>query len=96
MKKIRVANNVKMVGERNFTGKDKLIDYYVVVPEKAERIYAFSKIYTDHTFGLCKSGIRINDLVGVRSRDTGIMRLVNYTKLIIPYLTEQYNIPVAA
>lgn len=96
MKKIKDANSVRIIGVKNFEGEDKLIDYYVTSPERQEKIYAFSKIYTNHSYELCKSGIRVNDLVCVRSRDTGVMRLVNYARLIIPYLTEQYEIPTAA
>ena len=94
MKSVKMERNVKVVGEKNLKGEEKLIDYYIVT-EAQERIYAFSKVYTHHTYNLCKSGIRVNDLMTTRSRDTSVMRLVKYTKVIIPYLAEEYNLAVA-
>ena len=93
MKRIRLANNVKIVGIKNFTGEHKLVDYYLVLPNV--RIYAFSKRYTHHSYDMCKAGISVNDLMVTKSRDTGVMRLVNYTNLIMPYLTEYYDLPCA-
>lgn len=94
MKRVRVDNKVKLVAKKNFAGEDKLIDYYIQL-DNNERIYAFSKAYTNNSYDLCKSGIRINDLTKRRSHDTGIMRLVNYTKFILPYLAEEYELTLA-
>ena len=69
-----VKTNVLVVGVKNFKGKDKNIDYFLQMPD-GEQIYAFSIIYTDHTYDMCKGGIRINDLLTKRSHDYGIMRL---------------------
>lgn len=96
MKNIRVAENIKLVGIKNFAGKDKLIDYYVEIPGQAEKTYAFSRYYSDSTYSLCKAGIRLNELTGVRTRNTAIMALVKYTKFILPYLVDEYELPVAA
>lgn len=95
MKKIILENHVKIKGIRNFTGKEKLIDYYLELPGK-EDVYAFSKAYTKNTYEMCKSGIRVNELSVKRSRDKGIMRLVNYLNVILPYLSEYYELEVAA
>ena len=94
MKKIRVAEHVKMIGIKNFKGDEKLIDYYVLVPG-CEKMYAFSKVYTHNTYDMCKSGVRINELLTKKSRDAGVMRLVKYRHVIMPYLTEYYDLPVA-
>lgn len=94
MKKIRVAEQVKMVGIKNFKGEEKLIDYYVVVPGQ-EKMYAFSKVYTNNTYDMCKSGVRVNELLTKKTRDAGVMRLVKYLRVIMPYLTEYYDLPVA-
>ena len=96
MRMLKVSDNIKLVGIKNFTGRDKLVDYYVIIPARQEKVYAFSKIYTDNSYNMCKCGKRINDLLTVRSRDTGIMRLVKYTRHIMPYLIEEHRIPVAA
>lgn len=94
MKRVRVADDVRIVGVKNFSGRDKFVDYYLQVPNQAN-IYAFSKTYTNHSYDLCKSGIRVNDLISRRTRDTGVMRVVKYTNLILPYLAEEYNLPLA-
>ena len=94
MKKVRLDNSVKLMGMKNFSGVEKLIDYYLLTGNE-KKIYAFSKVYTHNTYDMCKSGIRVNELMSKRSRDTGIMRLVNYTKLVIPYLAEEYALPLA-
>ena len=93
MKKVRLANNVKLLGIKNFKGKEKLVDYYIIFPN--EQIYAFSKRYTHQSYRICKSGIIVNDLMATKSRDTGIMTLVKYTNLMMPYLKEYYDLPCA-
>ena len=47
-------------------------------------------------YNLCKSGILVNDLASRRSRDTGVMRLVNQVNRMLPYLAEIYDLPLAA
>ncbi len=86
-----VKTNVLIVGVKNFKGKDKNIDYFLLMPD-GERIYAFSILYTDHTYAMCKGGIRINDLLTQRTRDSGVMRLVKRMKFMLPYLKEEYNV----
>ena len=93
MKKIILEEQVKIRGIKNFKGRDKLIDYYIVIPGRHD-IYAFSKAYTQNTYNMCKSGIRVNELSVKRSRDRGIMRLTNYLNIMLPYLSEYYELPV--
>ena len=95
MKKVILEEQVKIKAVKNFSGKDKLIDYYIEQPGQ-ENIYAFSKVFTQNTYDMCKAGIRVNELSVKRSRDRGVMRLVNYLNVILPYLCEFYEIPVAA
>lgn len=95
MKKIILEEQVKIKGVKNYRGKDKLIDYYIEIPGKS-KLYAFSKVYTQHTYDMCKSGIRVNELSVKRSRDRGVMRLVNYLNVMLPYLSENYELPVIA
>lgn len=94
MKKIRLNNKVKIIGLKNFGGKEKMIDFYIINGSD-ERLYAFSKGYTNNTYNMCKSGIMVNDLISRRSRDTGVMRLVKYTKLVLPSLAEEYQLKVS-
>ncbi|MBP5593965.1 MAG: hypothetical protein J6Y02_01190 [Pseudobutyrivibrio sp.] len=91
MGKVRLANNVKLQGVKNFAGKDKMIDYYLMLPN--EKIYAFSKKYTDGAYDICKNGILVNELMTKKSRNTGVMKLVKYTNVIMPYFAEYYDLP---
>ena len=70
------------------------MNYYLRLPD-GKRGYAFSRDYTEHTYELCKSGIRIGDLLSTRSRDRGIMLLVKYTLYMMPYLQEYYGLEAA-
>ncbi len=94
MKNIKLGKNVKVVAQKNFNGEKKMIDYYLVT-ESHEKIYAFTRKYANGTYELCKAGIRVNDLLTFRSRDNGVMRLVKYAKVIMPYLAEEYNLKIA-
>ncbi len=94
MKKVIVKDYLQLIGIRNFKGEDKMIDYYIIWPGK-ERIYAFSKKYFQNAYDLCKSGIRLNDLSTRRTRDKGIMNLVSYLNIMLPYLCDYYELPVA-
>lgn len=95
MKKIILEEQVKILGVKNFEGKEKLIDFYIEQPGKA-RIYAFSKVFTQNSYDLCRSGVRVNELSCKRARDKGVMRLVNYLNVMLPYLTEYYELPEMA
>lgn len=95
MRKVILEGQVRLTGVKNFTGKDKLIDYYIEQPGQ-DRIYAFSKTFTQNTYDMCKSGIRVNELSTKRSRDRGVMRLVNYLNVVLPYLSDYYELPVVA
>ena len=88
---VMVKTNVWVVAVKNFKGKDKLLDYYLVLPD-GERIWAFSRKYTDNTYRMCKGGMRLNDLLTTRKDDTGIMALVKRMKFMLPYLKEEYSV----
>ena len=86
-----VKTNVLVIAIKNFRGKEKLIDYYLVLPD-GEKIYAFSRRYTDNTYKMCKGGVRLNDLLTKKSHDTAIMYLVKRMKFMLPYLKEEYQV----
>ena len=90
MKMTKTVSNYLVVGEKNFSGKDKVVDYYLIAGD--EKIYAFSRIYTHHSYEMCKSGIRVSDLLTKRSRDTGVMRVVKMANRMIPYLIEYHEL----
>ena len=95
MKKVIVKDYVQLIGIKNFKGEDKMIDYYIICPGM-ERVYAFSKKYIQNAYDLCKSGIRINDLSTRKTRDRGVMILVDYLNMMLPYLCDYYELPVVA
>lgn len=95
MRRVYLDNNMTLIGVKNFKGNGMSVDYYLVTKDN-ERLYAFTNIYTRNSYNLCKSGIRVNDLVGKRTRDTGVMRLVKLTNRMLPYLSELYELPLAA
>lgn len=47
---------------KKVSGKSILIDYYIEIPNE-DSIYAFSKRYTNTTYDMCKSGVRVNKLI---------------------------------
>ncbi len=87
-------SNMKPVGRKNFKGEKKKIDYYIVTASN-NRLYAFSYGYTANAYDMCKAGIRVNELASKCSRDMGIMKLVNYYNLMVPYLAEEYELKLA-
>lgn len=94
MKNVRVANSIIIKGYKNFKGEKKLIDFYLF-SRNNEKLYAFSKPYTVGCYNLCKSGICVNELMSKRTRDVGMMNFVRYTKFIMPYLAEIYELKAA-
>lgn len=86
-----VKTNVLVLAVKNFKGEKKLTDYYLILPD-GEKVYAFSKTYTDNTYNLCKGGMRLNALLGKRTHDTGVMSLVKRMKFMLPYLKEEYEV----
>ena len=95
MRHITLKENVLLEGK--FTEKNGkwMIDYYIVVPNQ-KKVFAFRRNYTKGTYKLCQSGIRINELTTLRSRDKAIMNLVKYINKVLPFLVEYYGIPVVA
>lgn len=93
MKHVRLEGNVCLVGikERGESGNRKVS--YFLRTDNNKMLYAFSRNYSRHTYDLCKAGIRVNDLVSRRTRDTAVMNLVDYTNLMLPYLAEIYGLP---
>ncbi len=87
-------SNMKLIGRKNFRGEKKQIDYFILTSGN-DKLYAFSYRYTTKAYELCKSGIRVNELASKRSRDMGIMNLVSYYKLMVPYLAEEYELKLA-
>lgn len=73
--------------------EERMVDYYIEQPG-TKRIYAFTIPFSKNSYDYCKSGARINEVLTKRSKDRGIMRLVNRTKIMVPYLAEYYDLQV--
>ena len=93
MRKIRVHNNIFIVAKRS--PKCKKLDYYMQMPDKTE-CYMFTRNYSTVCYDICKAGIPINKILGERSRNEAVMRLVNYLNLTMPYFAEVFNLKKAA
>lgn len=85
---------MKVIGKKNFKGDKKLIDFYLITAGN-EMIYAFTRNYTFGTYELCKAGIRANELAAKKSKDTSVMKLVNYYRIMVPYLADEYELKLA-
>lgn len=93
LKHVRLIGNVRLVGVRvEKSGEKRRVCYYLKT-DNNDFLYAFSRNYSRHTYDLCKSGIRVNDLIRRRTRDTAVMNLVDYMNLMLPYLAEIYDLP---
>ena len=86
-----IKTHVLALAAKNFRGEKKLTDYYLVLPD-GERIYEFSKTYTDNTYNMCKGGKRLNDLLCKKTSDSGIMSLVKRMKFMLPYFKEEFDV----
>lgn len=95
MKKINVIQKVKLQGVVSFdTNGKRWIDLYILMPN-GERVYGFRKSYSTRVFELCKNGIPVNDLIQIKTKTKSIMRLVDHTKVMMPYFMDYYNLPKA-
>ena len=83
---MNIDNKTKLIARKN--ARDEM-NYYIRTASN-EEIYAFTKPYSLKTWELCKSGIRLNELM--RKSHEAIMLLVKYTRYIMPYLCEEYGL----
>ena len=93
MKHVHLKENISLIGEKIVMDGEWFIDYYIVVSEQ-ERLFAFQRKYSARTYNLCKSGIRINKLSLIKNRNKGVMNLVNYVNIMLPYFQEYYDLPL--
>jgi len=92
MKKVNVKEQVWIIGEKGFDKDDRrIITYYLETPDR-ERMYAFKQSYSHSTYDLCKTGIRVNALVCMKTSNPVVMKLVDRTKKMMPYLAEYYEL----
>lgn len=95
MKKIRIAENVIMVGVINDDNGKWTISYYFDIPRRG-KIYVFTGPYKEIRYNLVKDGIRVNELLAIKTKSDPVMKLVEQTRRFIPYMVKEYGIPVAA
>lgn len=89
--KQKIDNQTKLIATKSSRNE---IDYYIIT-SKNKRLYAFTRPYSMKTWDLCKSGIRINELMYKKINHEGVMLLVKYVKYIMPYLSEEYGLVAA-
>lgn len=95
MKHIHLKENMSLIGEKVVRKGERFIDYYIVISEQ-EKIFAFQRKYSSKTYDLCKSGIRINKLTILKTRDRGVMNLVDYVNIMLPFFAEYYELPLVS
>ena len=91
MKRITMKNQTKLIATKDDRNQ---INFYILT-SKNEQLYAFTRPFSQKIWDLCKSGIRVNELMTKKSNHVGVMLLVKYTNYIMPYLCEEYNLEVA-
>lgn len=91
MKRIKIKNQTKLIATKD--GRNQ-INFYILTP-KNNKLYAFTRPFSQKIWDLCKSGIRVNELLATKSSHEGVMLLVKYTNYIMPYLCEEYDLEVA-
>ncbi len=93
MKQRHLENSVMIVVRMNIKGKKKTIDFFLVDRQHNE-YYAFSKPYSYSIYERCKKLSSVNSLVSYRCKNKGIMILVKYTRIMVPYLADYYDLPL--
>ncbi len=83
-----ISNRIKVVGINKMTGRQEVVDYYLV-SSNGKKEYAFTRKYTRKTYDLVKGGISVKRLLQVRTKDRATMKLVNYLSLMMPYFMEE-------
>ena len=92
MKKVNVRNQVWLVGEKDYDRDNKRIINYYIETADHKHMYAFRQSYTGTVYNMCKNGIRINELLTIKSHNAAVMRLVGRTKKMMPYLADYYEL----
>lgn len=82
--------NIKIMATVNEKNGKKNLDYYVVKPDGSKE-YLVTRPYIRKCYDMCKSGIRYNDLMKIRSRNKGEMLLVECMKRMNDYIRYEYD-----
>lgn len=91
MRLIKMDKQVKLIATKGIQDK---INFYILTA-KNEKLYAFTRPYSDKIWALCRSGIAVNDLMRKKTRHKGVMLLAKYARYIMPYLCEEYGLAAA-
>lgn len=90
MKKYQQYNDLRLRGIKKDSSRPRVITYLLC--NRKDSVYAFSRDFTKSTWDLVKSGIRVDTLLGYKTRDASIMNLVKCSKRLIPYLVDFYEL----
>lgn len=89
MKKVRLNNNIFIVAKKS--KQDRKLDYYILMPDNKE-FYLFTRNFSKVCYDICKSGTPVNRILGERTRNPAVMRLVNYLNFTMPYFVETLDL----
>lgn len=90
MKNLKIDNRTRLIGVRK-DGEE--VNYYIQTSTN-EMIYAFTRDFSLKEWNICKSGIRVDDLLTKKRRHEGVMNLVKHAKYIIPYLCRENDLMI--
>lgn len=83
-----ISDRITVVGNLKGHGRDRMIDFYLVSPG-GEKEYAFTRRYSNRSYDLVRGGISVKRLLGTRSKDRMVMKLVDYLSYMMPYFVDE-------
>ena len=86
MKKLNLKNNVFLVA-KEVQKERRTLEYYLRMPDGTEK-YIFSKNFSSACYGVCKSGVPVNEVLYGRMRNTAFMNLAKHLRIMMPYMAE--------
>lgn len=92
MRKLRVRNNIFVVARKSVKGRK--LDYYMQMPDGKEN-YMFTKNYSTECYQICRAGVPINQVLGIRRRNAAVMNMVKYLNFMMPYFVEYFELKTA-
>ena len=89
-RKLTISNVLKITGFKRRNGKNRVIDYYLE-NNSGDKVYAFTRRYSNRTYEIVKGGAPVIKVLGIRSKDHSVMNLVNYLTFMMPYFVKQFE-----
>ena len=93
MKNVKLHNNIFIVARKS--KQMKKLDYYIQMPDNKE-FYMFTRNYSKVCYDICKAGTPVNKVIGEKTRNEAVMKLVKYLRFTMPYFAEEFALKIAA